>query len=80
VLDLVEELEKLVGHDVAREHRGPRQGDVRHSQADNARLAALLPDVAPIGLQHGLESTLAWFRTLPEYQHTGASEPIPADR
>jgi UDP-glucose 4-epimerase len=67
VLELVAELEALVGHDLAREHREPRQGDVRHSQADGSRLATLLPDVAPIEFRHGLESSLAWFRALPAY-------------
>jgi UDP-glucose 4-epimerase len=63
VLDLVAELGALVGHGLAREYREPGPGDVRHSQVDRSRLAALLPDVAPIELRHGLERTLAWFRT-----------------
>jgi UDP-glucose 4-epimerase len=72
VLDLVAELEALFGHDLTREHREPRQGDVRHSQADSSRLAALLPDVAPIELRYGLEATLAWFRALPAYEGVAA--------
>jgi UDP-glucose 4-epimerase len=66
----------LVGHDLVRDHREPRQGDVRHSQADGSRLAALLPDVAPIELRYGLEATLAWFRTLQVY--AAAARRIPA--
>lgn len=60
--DLLARIERLLGHAVAREHQGPRPGDVRHSQADNATLRALFPDVAPVPLDEGLADTLAWFR------------------
>lgn len=49
------------------EHGEPRAGDVRDSQADNARLRALFPNVEPVGLLEGLRETVAWFRSLPEY-------------
>jgi UDP-glucose 4-epimerase len=64
LLELISELEAVVGHAVAVEHVEPRLGDVRDSQADQGRLRALFPDVAPIGLRTGLEATVDWFRSL----------------
>ncbi|WP_406195839.1 NAD-dependent epimerase/dehydratase family protein [Kitasatospora sp. NBC_01560] len=64
LLELVGELESVLGHPVAVAHTEPRPGDVRDSQADNARLRALFPDVRPVPLREGLERTAEWFRTL----------------
>jgi len=65
---LVGQLADLLGHRPAVDHVAPRAGDVRDSQADNARLRHHFPDVEPVPLREGLEQTLDWFRTLPEYQ------------
>jgi UDP-glucose 4-epimerase len=62
---LLGRVEGLLGHPVSREHLPPREGDVRHSQADNARLRALFPDVTPVSLDEGLSATVDWFRSLP---------------
>ena len=67
ILQAVVELQELMGTELVREHRPPRPGDVRHSQADGSRLAALLPDVAPVPFRDGLATTLAWFRGLEAY-------------
>ncbi|WP_406111374.1 NAD-dependent epimerase/dehydratase family protein [Kitasatospora purpeofusca] len=64
LLELVGELESVLGHPVEAAHTEPRPGDVRDSQADNARLRELFPDVRPVPLREGLERTAAWFRTL----------------
>jgi UDP-glucose 4-epimerase len=64
LLEVVAELERLFGYPLAREHRIPRPGDVRHSQASTSRLSALLPDLAPVEFSDGLQATLDWFRTL----------------
>ncbi|MEK2492841.1 NAD-dependent epimerase/dehydratase family protein [Kitasatospora purpeofusca] len=64
LLELVGELESVLGHPVEVAHTEPRPGDVRDSQADNARLRELFPDVRPVPLREGLERTTAWFRTL----------------
>ncbi|KJY30049.1 NAD-dependent epimerase/dehydratase family protein [Streptomyces sp. NRRL S-495] len=64
LLELVGELESVLGHAVEVAHTEPRPGDVRDSQADNARLRELFPDVRPVPLREGLERTAAWFRTL----------------
>ncbi|WP_130649385.1 NAD-dependent epimerase/dehydratase family protein [Egicoccus halophilus] len=73
LLELIDELERQVGTPLVREHRAPRQGDVRHSQADATRLRALFPELEPVDLQTGLRQTIDWFRTLPEYALGGAS-------
>jgi UDP-glucose 4-epimerase len=59
--EVIAELEGLLGRDLAVEHTDPRPGDVRHSQADQARFTALFPDVAPVEFTAGIERTLAWF-------------------
>ena len=64
ILEAIAELEDLLGTELVRDHRPPRPGDVRHSQADGSRLAALLPDVAPVPFRDGLAATVEWFRTL----------------
>ena len=65
---LVDELSDILGEQVAVEHVEPRAGDVRDSQADNERLRRLFPDVEPVSLREGLEATVDWFWTLPDYQ------------
>ena len=62
LLELIALLEEAVGHDLERHHVEPRAGDVRHSQADPARLGKMFPDVQPTVLPDGLRATVAWFR------------------
>lgn len=62
LLELIELLEDLLGIEVEREFRPPREGDVRHSQADNALLRGLFPDIAPVELTDGLRETAAWMK------------------
>jgi UDP-glucose 4-epimerase len=62
---LVGELSDVLGFAPQVEHVEPRTGDVRDSQADNARLRHHFPDVQPVPLREGLEQTVDWFRTLP---------------
>ena len=40
-----------------------RVGDVRHSQADNARLRSLFPDATAVSLEEGVRQTVRWMRT-----------------
>lgn len=63
LLDLIAEIEDVLGTPVQRLHEPPRAGDVRHSQARNDRLLALFPDARPVPLRPGLEATVAWMRT-----------------
>jgi UDP-glucose 4-epimerase len=62
LLDLLAELETLVGRPIERRHEGPRRGDIRDSQASSERLRALFPNVSATDLRTGLTDTLAWFR------------------
>jgi UDP-glucose 4-epimerase len=62
ILSLTKILEDVLGFSIERRHVAPRKGDVRHSQADNARLLQLFPDVTPVALNDGLQATLAWMR------------------
>lgn len=62
LLEMIAILEDILGHPLEREHQGRRAGDVDHTQADNARLRELFPDVTPVELQEGLETTVAWYR------------------
>jgi UDP-glucose 4-epimerase len=58
---LIEEIRRTSGKDPKVFHRAPRIGDVPHSQADNATLRSLFPDVAAVPLHEGLRQTLDWF-------------------
>ncbi|MFN2537193.1 MAG: NAD-dependent epimerase/dehydratase family protein, partial [Mycobacteriales bacterium] len=62
LLELIAEIAEQLGHELAVLHQPPRPGDIRHSQAANARLRRLFPDVAPVPLRSGLTETLRWFR------------------
>lgn len=62
LLDLIAQMEAVTGKTAQIEFRQPRPGDVAHSQADNAVLRGLFPDVEPVGLNKGLAATVDWFR------------------
>lgn len=62
LLDLVNLIEEQMGHPVARVHRDPRPGDVKHSQANNEVLRSLFPGVEAMPLEVGLARTVAWMR------------------
>ena len=62
LLELVARIEEAAGTSAEIQHRDPRPGDVRHSQADNAVLRSLFPDIQPISLVQGLDDTVAWFK------------------
>lgn len=62
LLDLIAELEHLLGRSLPTSHSDPRPGDVRDSQADNARLLELFPLAQAVPLRLGLSSTVDWFR------------------
>jgi UDP-glucose 4-epimerase len=60
LLELVEEIRRVTGREVAVHHRDARPGDVKHSQANNDRLRSMFPDVRPVQLRPGLEVTWDW--------------------
>lgn len=61
--ELVRHLEQELGMRPTVHHGPDRPGDVKHSQADNARLRSLFPDVVPTDLRTGLGETIAWMRS-----------------
>ncbi len=63
LLEVIAELESILGHSVDVDHQPSRAGDVPHSQADTTRLRALFPDVEPVALADGLRATVDWFRS-----------------
>ena len=68
LLELISQLEEVTGRTAEVLHREPRAGDVKHSQADNATLRSLFPDVEAASLTEGLTQAYEWFTSLPEYQ------------
>ena len=62
LLDTLEMLEGILGQPIESNHVENRKGDVPHSQADNALLRSLFPDVTPVSLDDGLRATVAWMQ------------------
>jgi UDP-glucose 4-epimerase len=65
LLTLVAELEAVLGRSLEVEFLEPRPGDIRDSQADQARCRALFPAVPVVDLRTGLEQTVRWFQDQP---------------
>jgi nucleoside-diphosphate-sugar epimerase len=57
LLDIVEALAEAAGRPLARDHRPPRAGDVRHSQADISAAEADLGYRVEVGFREGLART-----------------------
>lgn len=64
LLQLIDLLETELGFSVELEHRAPRVGDVRASQADETLLHSLFPQIQPTALQDGVRATVEWFRSV----------------
>ncbi len=62
LLEVIDLIEKELGHKLKREFQDSRVGDVPHSQAANDRLRALFPDIEPVSIEDGLRQTIDWFR------------------
>ena len=62
LLDVIAEIESVLGTQLERSHQDPRVGDVRHSQADQTRLRSLFPDLTPVEFTDGLRTTIQWWR------------------
>ena len=63
LLDLVRELERLLGRPIQIRHTQPRPGDVQHSQADISRARATLGYEPVVDFRSGLDQTLEWYRS-----------------
>jgi UDP-glucose 4-epimerase len=66
LLELISEIESILGCELARVHVDSRKGDVAHSQADATVLKGLFPDVQPVALAEAVRLTVDWFRSLAE--------------
>lgn len=62
VLQLVEELNRLMGTDLKPRHADTRKGDVRYSQADISRTRTDLGYEPTVPFGEGLAKTLSWYR------------------
>ena len=71
LLELIAELEQVLGHTLSVAHQPPRPGDVRDSQADTTRLRKLFPDIVPVPLTKGLRSTATWMSSVASSQSVG---------
>lgn len=67
LLELIDLLATMLDRPVDVRHGPSRPGDVRDSQAAGDRLRAMFPDVKPTPLEVGLQHTVDWFNSLPEY-------------
>lgn len=70
LLDLVQRIEAVTGKRVRVEHRPPREGDVRDSQAGLERARALLGYEPQVTLDEGLRRTWAWAQSARRAQDT----------
>lgn len=65
LLEVIAELESVLGHHLPVEHQPTRAGDVRDTQADTTRLRELFPAAEAVELASGLQATVDWFRSRP---------------
>jgi UDP-glucose 4-epimerase len=63
LLEVVAELEQVLGRELPIEFLPPRVGDVARSQADSSALRQLFPDVSPSDFASGLQTTVEWFES-----------------
>ena len=66
LLELIAEIESVLGGELPRVHVDPRAGDVAHSQADSTVLRGLFPDVQPVAFAEAVRRTVEWFRSAAE--------------
>jgi UDP-glucose 4-epimerase len=60
--ELLRTMNKITGTNITAIYQEPRAGDVRDSQADITKAAALLGYSPRVGLEEGLRKTLDWCR------------------
>jgi UDP-glucose 4-epimerase len=61
--EVIAGISQLLGREVAVDLQPSRPGDVKHSQADNSALQALLPGIEPVAFAEGLRAAVDWFRS-----------------
>lgn len=63
LLEVIDLIQRSLGHEVEINHTAPRAGDVRDSQAANARLESLFPQIQSTPLSDGVSATVDWWRS-----------------
>ena len=63
LLEVIADLEQILGRELPIEFRLPRVGDVARSQADSSALRRLFPDISPSDFTDGLRTTSEWFES-----------------
>jgi UDP-glucose 4-epimerase len=63
LLEVIAELERILGRQLPIEFGPTRVGDVARSQADSSALRRLFPDVSPSDFADGLRTTSEWFES-----------------
>lgn len=64
LLELLAEIADILGNEVVPVHAPPRDGDIRHSQADISKAESLLDYRPQRTVRQGLEQTVQWFENL----------------
>jgi len=65
VLDLLDEINKILGTSVKPTFKPPRPGDVKRTLSDSSKARTLLQWDGKIGFAEGLRRTVAWFKEHP---------------
>ena len=60
LLEVIAQLEAMLGRPLERVHTPTRAGDVPHSQADSTRVNELFGHIAPTPFAAGLRATVDW--------------------
>jgi UDP-glucose 4-epimerase len=63
LLDLLDQISKLLGRPASPEYRPARSGDVKHSRADISAASALLGYRPLVSFAEGLATTISWYST-----------------
>jgi UDP-glucose 4-epimerase len=63
LLEVIDELERIIGRTLEVEHRPRRAADVPHSQNDPTLLNAVFPSISPVSFSEALEKTVEWMRS-----------------
>ena len=62
LLDVISELEEILGRTLDVAHSAPRPGDVRDSRADVTKMRDVFPEVSATSLSLGLRETVGWYQ------------------
>lgn len=63
LIEVIKEIEAILGGQIGVQHLPERVGDVKHSHADSRRLKELLPQLQTKSFSEGLRITIDWFRS-----------------